>query len=83
VFSFTNSQYRFLELACKKLSDNHQIKSKEMLMQSDELTFIERNKLEDILNKNFLIIGNRKIEKTKLALIEYLIEIYGKEEIRR
>lgn len=83
VFSFTNSQYRFLELACKKLSDNYQIKSKEMLMQSDELTFIERNKLEDILNKNFLIIGNRKIEKTKLALIEYLIEIYGKEEIRR
>lgn len=83
VFSFTNSQYRFLELACKKLSDNHQIKSKEMLMQSGELTFIERNKLEDILNKNFLIIGNRKIEKTKLALIEYLIEIYGKEEIRR
>ncbi|EOA2750156.1 sigma factor-like helix-turn-helix DNA-binding protein [Enterococcus faecalis] len=83
VFSFTNSQYRFLELACKKLLDNHQIKSKEMLMQSDELTFIERNKLEDILNKNFLIIGNRKIEKTKLALIEYLIEIYGKEEIRR
>ncbi len=83
VFSFTNSQYRFLELACKKLSDNHQIKSKEMLMQSDELTFIERNKLEDILNKNFLIIGNRKIEKTKLALIEYLIEIYGKKEIRR
>lgn len=83
VFSFTNSRYRFLELACKKLSDNHQIKSKEMLMQSDELTFIERNKLEDILNKNFLIIGNRKIEKTKLALIEYLIEIYGKKEIRR
>ena len=83
VFSFTNSQYRFLELACKKLSNNNQIKSKEMLMQSDELTFIERNKLEDILNKNFLIIGNRKIEKTKLALIEYLIEIYGKEEIRR
>ena len=83
VFSFTNSQYRFLELACKKLSNNNQIKSKEMLIQSDELTFIERNKLEDILNKNFLIIGNRKIEKTKLALIEYLIEIYGKEEIRR
>ncbi|MDT2987605.1 sigma factor-like helix-turn-helix DNA-binding protein [Enterococcus casseliflavus] len=83
VFSFTNSQYRFLELACKKLSDNYQIKSKEMLMQSDELTFIERNKLEDILNKKFLIIGNRKIEKRRIPIIEYLIEIYGKEEIKR
>lgn len=80
VFSLSMYQYRFLSLYHKK---ENRLLSKEALMESEQLTFKEREYLETILNKNFLIIGNKKIRNRKIDLIEYLIEEYAQAEIAR
>lgn len=77
IFSINDYQYRFIYLYNKKAKN---IQSKEKLMKSQVLTFREREKLEEILNKNFLIFDNRRIRNKKVDLIEYLIEIYAQEE---
>lgn len=79
IFSINYYQYRFLSLYNRKAKN---MLSKERLMESQELMFKEREKLEEILNKNFLILDNRRIQNRKIDLIEYLIEIYAKEEIK-
>ncbi|MGH1866694.1 hypothetical protein ABE905_08065 [Enterococcus durans] len=79
VFSFTPFQYRFLSLYNKVLHEN-QMKTKDKLMESDQLTFKERERLENILNADFFIFGNKKIRRKKIDLIEYLIEVYAQEE---
>lgn len=80
VFSFSEYQYRFLNLYNKK---EKKLVSKEELMESDQLTFKEREHLEIILNQGFLIFGNKKIRNKKIDLIEYLIEMYAEKEIQR
>ncbi|HFC9384745.1 TPA: hypothetical protein QFT98_002107 [Enterococcus faecium] len=79
VFSFTPFQYRFLSLYNKVLPEN-QMKTKDKLMESDQLTFKERERLGSILNADFFIFGNKKIRRKKIDLIEYLIEVYAREE---
>ncbi|WP_413486534.1 hypothetical protein [Brochothrix thermosphacta] len=80
IFSLDNYQYRFIDLYNKK---EDVLMSKEDLMESDELTFKEREHLESILNRGFLVFENRKIRNKKIDIIEYLIEIYAQEEISK
>ncbi|MDT2814634.1 hypothetical protein [Vagococcus carniphilus] len=78
IFSFDEYQFRFFNLYYKK---EKVLMTKEELMESDELTFKEREYLEEILNEGFLFINNKKIRNKKICLIEYLIELYAQEEI--
>lgn len=80
IFSLNEYQYRFLNLYHKK---EKELMTKEALMESDKLTFKEREQLEIILNQGFLVLGNKKIRNKKIDLIEYLIEIYAQKEILR
>ena len=78
IFTFDEYQFRFFYLYYKK---EKVLMTKEELMDSDELTFKEREYLEEILNEGFLFINNKKIRNKKINLIEYLIELYAQEEI--
>ncbi len=81
VFELNQSQFLYLKLynTPKKQVDKL---SKEELLESQTLTLKEQERLLEIINKGYLVIGNRKIKKNKLSIISYCVELYAKETMK-
>ena len=80
VFDIGNYEYNFLKMFSNidKRAKKH---TAEELLDSGLLSRKEKESLLEFLNEGYLIIENKKIKKNRVAIINYCIELFAKEEI--
>lgn len=80
IFQLSLEQYNFLKLLLKPKEIKYKL-SKEELMDSDQLDHKERECLLQILNKDYVIIDNHRVQKTKVKIVEYALSIFAQNSI--
>ena len=81
VFQIDGKQYLFLKL----YHSTDQLKeklSKEELLESQTLSLKEQEELLKVINKDYLVLDNRRIKKNKISIVTYCVEKFAKETIR-
>lgn len=80
VFLLNNYQYRLFYLYIKRVPDKELLDPEELL-NNDLLTYKEKERLYEIVNRNFIIIGNHRIRKTKIDVVKYCVEKFAQKEV--
>lgn len=76
VFTISEVQYNFLKLVYDVKKEKI---SKEELLEGPELNKQEKERLLDIINKDFIVIDNHQIRQTKYAIVRYAVSLFAKE----
>lgn len=80
VFQLNNEQYNFLKVFF--ITDQlKEMGTKEELLESNKLGTKEQEQLLHIINKNYLIIDNHRIKKSKLGIASYAVKLFAQESI--
>src|SRR5699024_7149062 len=80
IFQLNLEQYNFLNLFLKPKELKQKL-SKEDLMDSNQLDFKEKEHLLQVLNKDYIIIDNHRIKKTRVKIVEYALSLFAQNSI--
>ncbi|HZW67942.1 MAG TPA: hypothetical protein VFF20_04990 [Pseudogracilibacillus sp.] len=80
IFQINEQQYNFLKLFYSQKHPD-ELESKEVLMDSEKLDMKEQKHLLEIINRNYIVIDNHRIERSKLGIVTYAISLFARETI--
>lgn len=81
VFQLDSVQYEFLKLFFSK-DEWKEKESKEQLLESQTLSLVEQEALLAVINKDYLIIDNKRIKKNKFSIIKHCVKEFAQETIK-
>lgn len=80
VFHTNDQQYNFLKLFYTQ-NPEQELQSKEDLMDSEKLDTKEQKQLLQIINRDYIIIDNHRIKRTKLEIVSYAVKKFARNSI--
>lgn len=81
IFQINEQQYNFLKLFYSQKHPD-KLQSKETLMDSEKLDMKEQKKLLTIINRDYVVIDNHRIKRSKLAIVTYAVSLFARETIQ-